>query len=82
MPRYRVLVSGRALVAYLELPLWETARQALRLLADDPRPPWAARTTSGYVFDLDDLSWVAYAVSDEERLVTVLGAGTRSRRSR
>ncbi len=73
--RFRVFVGGRALVSYLELPLWETARAALGLLAEEPRPRWAARTTKGYVFYLADLSWVVYDVDDEAQLVTVLGAG-------
>jgi len=46
--RFRVFVGGRALVSYLELPLWETARAALGLLAEEPRPRWAVRTTTGY----------------------------------
>jgi hypothetical protein len=75
MPRFRVFVGGRALVSYLELPLWETARAALRLLTHEPRPLWAAHTTSGYVFYLEDLSWVAYGVDDEAEFVTVVGAG-------
>ena len=75
-----MFVGGRALVSYLQLPLWETARMALRLLAQDPRPAWAARTTSGYVFYLEDRSWVAYEVDDEAELVTVVGAG-RARRT-
>jgi hypothetical protein len=75
MARYRVFVGGRALVSYLELPLWETARRALRLLADEPRPRWAAPTTNGFVFYLEDLSWVAYDVDDERLVVAVLGAG-------
>jgi len=77
MPRFRVLVTGEALVAYLGLPLWGTARAALRLLADEPRPRWAARTTSGFVFYLPDETWVAYDVDEQEQLVTVLGAGER-----
>jgi hypothetical protein len=76
--RYRVLVTGRALVAYLELPLCETARAALRLLADDPRPTWAAQTTAGFTFYLPDRSWIAYAVDDDEGLVSVLAVARRA----
>lgn len=57
-----------------ELSLWETARAALRLLADDPRPAWAEPRTTGFRFYLEDGTWVAYDVDEEEQLVTVLGA--------
>ncbi len=72
----RVLIPrGRPLEAVLSVPLWETAREALRLHADDPRPPWAAVTTQGRVFYLRDSSWVLYAVDDADEQVTVIAAG-------
>ncbi len=79
MARIRVLIPGGSpLAAVLSLPLWETAREALRLLADDPRPSWAAVTALGRVFYLPDGSWVSYDVDDADELVTVLSAGRNS----
>ncbi len=74
----RVLIPrGRPLAAVLSLPLWEMARAALRLLADDPRPTWAAVTTRGdRVFYLSDGSWVTYSVDDADEQVTVIAAGS------
>lgn len=73
MPRV-LIPRGRPLLA---LPLWEAAREALRLLADDPRPPWAVMTARGdRVFYLPDRSWVLYEVDDDGEQVTVIGAGT------
>lgn len=75
---YRVLVPrGRPLEAFLSLDAWATAREALRLLASDPRPVWACEVSKGWRFHLppDGAEWMLYTVDDDEELVTVIGAG-------
>ena len=73
--RYRVLVPARVSGDYLALPLYETAREALRLLADDPRPAWSEPHAGGRRLWLPDHSWITWVVDDDQQLVTVVGAG-------
>jgi mRNA interferase RelE/StbE len=77
---YRVLILRRAQRELAQLPteVYERIRDAIRALAEDPRPPNGLKLTgrTGWRMRVGDYRMI-YEIDDSQQVVTVLHVGHR-----